>query len=883
MVNRTVKVEIKADISDFNRKMLALSAGTKTLGKSIDDTNNQMGLLVGSALSLGPALIPIAATATPAITALASQLGFAALGAGVAASAFSGIGDALEAVNTNALNPTSENLANMQRALADLGPAGESFTLFLQDVRPKMQELQELTREGLLPGVQEGMSELLTMLPQVEQIVFNVATTMGDLAAQGGEALAGPEWEAFFNYLETEAQPMLTAFGQTFGNFTLGLANLFVAFAPASANFSSSFLEMSRSFADWTANLPETEGFQNFLDYLTQMGPMVWDMLTSIGNAIVALVKAAAPVGALVVPVLGALADVFTTIMETDAGPVIIGVVAAVNALSLAMRVGGLANLGVISEGLMMMTKGMRTGSRDIFGATAAMNQYSTAAGRASTSVAQAAIVQERYDKSVKGTAKAAGAIGILGFAISDLDEKMGLSNTAMGAAIGMMTGPWGAAAGAATGAALDLMAASDGVGDAMGRVNESLKLGPSAFDEQTKAIAAAQAELDKFSKSASEGTFGDLLPSGDTLRSIKNAWEGVFGSSDVEEAQRKVDDAIKTRDELARAADDAKFAEAGLGDAMKNASDDVREQTKAMLDNIAAYKARADEIAGVVNAEIDYERAVDAVTESVKENGRTNDIGTEKGRQNVESLYAQATAWAAIDPATQKAMGGTEAARAAFIKAARSMDYSKAEAELLAEALVSIPPNTEANVELTGERDVFASIKRIREYLASIRRNITVTVNTVLGQRINPGTIGGGTTLKEAHGGVVDYYANGGENHVAQIAPAGAWRVWAEPETGGEAYIPFAPEKRERSLDIWAETGRRLGVFGSENGGRPQRFADGGHTGTRSPSGPLSVSLVGARVGLDSEGFATFVDGRMELVSAGNDNYRASRERGTR
>lgn len=48
-------------------------------------------------------------------------------------------------------------------------------------------------------------------------------------------------------------------------------------------------------------------------------------------------------------------------------------------------------------------------------------------------------------------------------------------------------------------------------------------------------------------------------------------------------------------------------------------------------------------------------------------------------------------------------------------------------------------------------------------------------------------------------------------ENHQAEIAPGGAWRVWAEPETGGEAYIPLAPAKRARSMAIWRETGKRL------------------------------------------------------------------------
>ncbi|MFD7867311.1 phage tail tape measure protein [Streptomyces sp. NPDC059783] len=70
-----------------------------------------------------------------------------------------------------------------------------------------------------------------------------------------------------------------------------------------------------------------------------------------------------------------------------------------------------------------------------------------------------------------------------------------------------------------------------------------------------------------------------------------------------------------------------------------------------------------------------------------------------------------------------------------------------------------------------------------------------------------------------QARGSVLDFYADGGtnrrgvrENHTAQIAPAGAWRVWAEEETGGEAYIPLAASKRGRSRAITEETIRRLG-----------------------------------------------------------------------
>lgn len=66
--------------------------------------------------------------------------------------------------------------------------------------------------------------------------------------------------------------------------------------------------------------------------------------------------------------------------------------------------------------------------------------------------------------------------------------------------------------------------------------------------------------------------------------------------------------------------------------------------------------------------------------------------------------------------------------------------------------------------------------------------------------------------------------FANGGiENHIAQIARGGSMRVWAEPETGGEAYIPLALSKRIRSLKILEQVAQMFGytLF--------KQFANGG------------------------------------------------------
>jgi len=68
---------------------------------------------------------------------------------------------------------------------------------------------------------------------------------------------------------------------------------------------------------------------------------------------------------------------------------------------------------------------------------------------------------------------------------------------------------------------------------------------------------------------------------------------------------------------------------------------------------------------------------------------------------------------------------------------------------------------------------------------------------------------------MPQADGSLMSFYAGGGlrEQHVAQIAPRGAWRVWAEPETDGEAYIPLARSKRARSRNILDEVARRFGA----------------------------------------------------------------------
>lgn len=89
-------------------------------------------------------------------------------------------------------------------------------------------------------------------------------------------------------------------------------------------------------------------------------------------------------------------------------------------------------------------------------------------------------------------------------------------------------------------------------------------------------------------------------------------------------------------------------------------------------------------------------------------------------------------------------------------------------------------------------------------------------------------------------------FFLNGAEDHRAMIAGAGnsrtPVRIWAEPETGGEAYIPLAPSKRKRSTEILGAVADRFGLTLAGRDGYPlpqaakgnvrpqgQAFANGG------------------------------------------------------
>lgn len=235
-----------------------------------------------------------------------------------------------------------------------------------------------------------------------------------------------------------------------------------------------------------------------------------------------------------------------------------------------------------------------------------------------------------------------------------------------------------------------------------------------------------------------------------------------------------------------------------GFGDTAANAhtmAGSLEEATQAGQSLIDVFNQLNGAQLNVNETTIAAEQAVDDLTESIKKNKGSLDLSTEAGRSNQQALDELAKKAAAAAQAVYEQTGSASAASATFevyrqamINAYLSMGKSRTEAELLTSQLMALPKSIPINVTVT----------------TTYRQNGTPSA----GNSRYPG-------INSASGNVIDYYGRGGISdgpHNAMVAPAGSWRTFGEPETGGEGYIPLSAAKRNQSIDLLKTINRRFG-----------------------------------------------------------------------
>jgi hypothetical protein len=144
----------------------------------------------------------------------------------------------------------------------------------------------------------------------------------------------------------------------------------------------------------------------------------------------------------------------------------------------------------------------------------------------------------------------------------------------------------------------------------------------------------------------------------------------------------------------------------------------------------------------GAEQAEIGYQEAIDRATASIKDNGKSTDANTAKGRANRSALLALAQAGqqrAQSQYDQTAATKGTSAAegvaarayaesRSKLIAVARQMGMNKAEANAYANRIMAIPKSWNTKIK-ADTAAALAAIRGVRTGLAGIPNSKTVTI----------------------------------------------------------------------------------------------------------------------------------------------------------
>jgi tetratricopeptide (TPR) repeat protein len=287
-----------------------------------------------------------------------------------------------------------------------------------------------------------------------------------------------------------------------------------------------------------------------------------------------------------------------------------------------------------------------------------------------------------------------------------------------------------------------------------------------------------------------------------------------------------------------------------------------IKDQQKAVEDLSKAFDELTGQFLDGRAAQRDYESAIDDLTASIEENGRSLDLGTEKGRANDEALEKMVKSSYDLSKAVMEQTGSQEEANAVLVSARNrlydvliQMGYTKDAAKQLTEEYFRIPAGVSTDVTAnTGMAR--RQVADLKSDLNGIPRTINVSINAGVRKAFDSAF----GMINFADGGVIPprsfrAYADGA--HVAQIARAGDYRLFAEPETGGEAYIPLAESKRPRSTEILADVAARFGYQLMPAGGR--RFDDGGTVGGQA-GGAGGQQTIRLELSLDRDGLIQVV-----------------------
>jgi SLT domain-containing protein len=203
-------------------------------------------------------------------------------------------------------------------AMKKLSPAGQDFVRFYQGtLKPRLDDLGKVAQVGLLPGLQSGIMAATPALDQLKTFIGNISGELGKLANEAGHALAGPVWHSFFDFMNTTAGPSIDKVAHAIGNFLTGAAGIMQAlYQPVFVPIMDWIVKLSAKVAEFggSAAAGTNSGFNKFIKYVQDNGPVVKQLLGDVAVIVGHLVEGLAAQGGDTLPLLTKAMDALASL-----------------------------------------------------------------------------------------------------------------------------------------------------------------------------------------------------------------------------------------------------------------------------------------------------------------------------------------------------------------------------------------------------------------------------------------------------------------------------------------------------------------------------------------------------------------------------------------
>lgn len=311
-LNKRVVIPIEARVNKFHRMVGRIANNIRAL------ETVSMSVFTGIGIIASTVAIPALAGLVPVIAAIGNSLVVVGSAAVALGAGFGIAGGAVLAFGAAALPTITSIVDGTAKATEENKKAAKA----LETLKSSWQKVQEAIAPQVAVAFGNALNGIEASITSLQPMFENVASTVASLATRFNEFTGSKTAQAFFDYLNKNAAPILNKIVSGIGGFIKGLMNLTVAFAPLTDFVVQGFANMGQSFANFTASIQGSAALQNFINFVKTNLPLIGSIFGDTFMGIINLFSSFSGSTTTILQSLATMAERFrtwsATISESD-------------------------------------------------------------------------------------------------------------------------------------------------------------------------------------------------------------------------------------------------------------------------------------------------------------------------------------------------------------------------------------------------------------------------------------------------------------------------------------------------------------------------------------------------------------------------------------